>query len=651
MKKIFKFGFVFLAVFIFGGFLTLVHAEDLPIPPSEIIPPIETPPDPVPIPVITFIIRNGDSVLYNGSVSLPSAGTVSINDSNNAAHTINARSVLAVLKNIDDGSGDFSISNLQYYDSFGSFYLKCILPNGGSELCDNWQYAVGSLTPFSGIDATILSGGETVGIYFGASHRVVLSTNSITTGGSLNATSEKYIYTDNTWNPLTGVSVGVTLPNPADPFNPTVVSTHPVDAQGNVSITITGVNTYTLGIAEDFYFPTYVVNVSAPPNSGGGGGGYIQPIFNVSNAMAYLKNLQNADGSFGGADLYTDWVAIAFGAFGVNDSSKDKLLAYFNAHNTLSTILTDNERRAMALLALGQNPYSFSGVNYINAIINSFDGSQFGDANLVNDDIFALIPLKNSGYGAGDDIITKDIAFLIAKQNTDGSWEESTDITAAAVQALKPFETVAGVADSLLKAANYLANGQNNNGSWGSIYSTSWTMQAMNSLSASWTKNGFTPSNYLGLQQTSDGAVLSSSETPQNQIWAISYAIPAALFKPWNAIMQSVPKSETQNGSNIILPNKEINLVATAASVAKKNINKKSDDKKISAIARTQTKSSLQILPANTDILEEITSDMLTATVANALATKNIPKNLPIVLGTVSGLILLSVALKFFIVS
>jgi len=603
------------------GFTAIIYAED------EIIP--------EPEPNVTFIVRNGDSIIYQGMVALPGEGS--------------DRSVLAILKTIDESSDTFFISNIQNF-SFGA-YLKCILPNGGVELCDNWQYAVGSFSPFSSIDTTTLAGGETVGIYFGNSHQLVLNTNTIAPGSSLKATAEKYDYENNTWNPLAGVSVGVTLPNPDDQWNPIIISTHSVDALGNANITIMDVNTYTLGIVEDFYFPSYTITVAATASSGGGNAGekYIPPIFNVQNAMTYLKSMQNTDGSFGDSDLYTDWVAIAFGALDVTGNSKDNLLAYLNSHNSISSFVTDNERRVMALLALGQNPYSFNDINYIDAITNSFDGTQFGDTNLINDDIFALIPLKSAGYDQADEIITKDVSFLISKQKINGSWEESVDITAAAIQALKPFETINGVSDALLKSTDYLVNTQGNDGGWDNVSSTSWAMQAMNTLGTSWKKNDHTANSYLGLQQTEDGAVLLLSETSQDRIWATSYAIPAELGKSWNAIMQSVPKPIIQNNSNIIELNEEIIPIVVNTSIISEDTNKKSKEEskeKIPDISQIQRPIISPIPPTNIDTTPKIIPNTLTATVVNTPPTQTIL----VALGILSVIVLVYFLGKFFII-
>ncbi len=498
----------------------------------------------------TFIIRNGNTIIWQGTTPLPANGTISVTDSNHTAHDVNARSVLGVLYALDQTNNSFALSNIQYFDSFSSFYLKCLQPAGGANLCDNWQFAVGSVSPFTSIDTTILNGGETVGIYFGSSHQVVLSSLSVMTNENFTATAQSYDYVTNTWNPLTAETIGVTLPNPTDQWNPTVVATFPVNSSGVATITLANPNTYTIGIVEDFYFPSYTIVVQRPA-VGGTTPDTSTPVttptisFSVPKALAYLKANQSNDGSFGNSDLYTDWAAIAFAAANYTDSSRDLLLSYVHQHAKLFTLLTDNERRTMALLALGQNPYNFENINYIDSITKSFDGTQFGDPNLVNDDIFALIPLTSSGYSAYNDMITKDIAFIVSKQATDGSWETSVDLTAAAVQALSPYEKVSGVTDALTKAKTYLTSKQNSDGSFGTIFTSSWVIQALK------------PSNstdYLAKQQSVDGAALSGSETKQNRIWATSYAIPASLNMSWGEILKSVEKPIIETPTPEIIP-------------------------------------------------------------------------------------------------
>ncbi len=533
------------------GPITATHAD-------EIIPP---PPEPESAPQETILIRNGNTVIFQGSVGLPAAGTVDITDNAGETHSINSQSVLGLLYAIDRESDAFSISDLQYYSSFGSLYLKCIIPASASALCDNWQYVVNDITPFSGMDATALSGGETIGLYFGYAHQVLLDKASIAPGESFTATAQKYNYLSNSWNALDGVTLGVTTPNPDDAWSPIVVHTQTVDTNGIASFALQNTGTYSVGISEDYYFPSYQVIVTEPtpaaPQNTGGEGTPPPPVFSVTNAINYLMDTQNPDGSFDNGEMYTDWAAIAFAADGIQDVIREKFIEFMKTKNEISFLLTDNERRVMALLALGENPYAFNGADYIAPIIKSFDGAQFGDINFTNDDIFALIPLASAGYTESDEMIAKDISFIISKQKENGSWEDSIDMTSATVQALAPFKSMADIPNSLLQAEKYLKNSQENNGGFGSVFSTSWAAQAMSALGASWVKGGNSIDNYFGIQQTNanDGAVIPTSEPLQSRIWATSYAIPAVLKKPWSKIMRPVQK---QNGIDTLLQESEV---------------------------------------------------------------------------------------------
>ena len=319
-------------------------------------------------------------------------------------------------------------------------------------------------------------------------------------------------------------------------------------------------------------------------NNSGSGGSISLPIFNVSNAITYLASIQDPDGSFDGSSLYTDWASIALASGNISDTVKTNILNYMSIYNTVSSILTDNERHSMALLALGENPYSFNGVDYITPIVNSFDGVQFGDINLINDDIFALIPLSKAGYTIDDNIITKDIYFIISKQKPDGSFEESVDMTAATIQALKPFGKINGVFETIVKASNYFTSEQKNNGSWNnSVFSTSWAMQAMNILGGYWTKSSSTPADYLATQQSIDGAVLPITETLQNRIWATSYAIPAVLGKSWDTILHPVSKPVVVPSPEIfpVIENKNIPETETIPASIDINIQKQKSAQKI----------------------------------------------------------------------
>ena len=59
------------------------------------------PPEPESAPQETILIRNGNTVIFQGSVGLLAAGTVDITDNAGETHSINSQSVLGLLYAID----------------------------------------------------------------------------------------------------------------------------------------------------------------------------------------------------------------------------------------------------------------------------------------------------------------------------------------------------------------------------------------------------------------------------------------------------------------------------------------------------------------------------------------------------------------------
>jgi hypothetical protein len=137
--------------------------------------------------------------------------------------------------------------------------------------------------------------------------------------------------------------------------------------------------------------------------------------------------------------------------------------------------------------------------------------------------------LNNVGYTESDEIISKDISYIISKQSENGSWG-SVDITSAGIQALKSF---LNSSSEILKAENYL---NSFDGNFGNSFSTSWVLQVL--------ENNINGEKYLINKQQSDGGVGEITDQIENRIWATSYAIPGILHKPWAEIMQEFSKPE-----------------------------------------------------------------------------------------------------------
>jgi hypothetical protein len=145
----------------FKSILAQEVIEGLP-PPEE---PVVTENTPKPLSMLINInISDGDNNLNLDDVPVVT-GTVSILDSDGATHEIDAQSVLAVLYYLDKNSSDFKVGELVYYSSFNALYLRCMSIKG-SEKCNNWLYKVDGESPSKGMDNFILSGGESVDIYF-----------------------------------------------------------------------------------------------------------------------------------------------------------------------------------------------------------------------------------------------------------------------------------------------------------------------------------------------------------------------------------------------------------------------------------------------------------------------------------------------------
>ena len=280
--------------------------------------------------------------------------------------------------------------------------------------------------------------------------------------------------------------------------------------------------------------------LSSSGDGGGASGGIPNSRLDVAAALAYLASAQREDGSFG-SPMLSDWVAIAFSAALPPGDAKEKLREYLRAALPPLASITDYERHAMALSALGINPYSGTPVDYIAPIVRAFDGTQIGDAALDNDDIFALFPLLAAGYSAYDKIIQKTTAFILSRQGSDGSWDGSVDMTAAAIQALVPVRVLPDVSLALIRAEGYLRSQKPGDNS----FSASWARQAISALS--WTPSGWTPTPFTeddrlaGLQQA-DGGVEPESSGIETRVWATAYAIPAALGKSWPMLLQPFMK-------------------------------------------------------------------------------------------------------------
>ncbi len=523
---------------------------------------------------VTITIRDGAATAFSGTVEIAASTTAPVDIApTNSSTTIAvpADSLLATLVALDATTSDFDITDLAYFSSYNSFIINCIsIPAASTANCFNWTYAVDGTFPQAGVDHQILQNGDVVYLFFGPSRQTTLSTTTAAVGEPFTATAQTYDLQSGNYVGTPGLVLGVGISNPD--FSFTELATSTSDAQGQALFTMNATGTFSAGIQEDFYFPSASITivdaatstppVDNPPPTGGGISAPVHLQFNVPSALSYLAVKQSASGSFG-SSLLDDWTAIAFAA---SDSGASKALLrdYFLSTTPALSSVTDYERHAMALMALGINPYSGTPADYIAPIINAFDGTQIGDSSLDNDDIFAIFPLMSAGYSPNDPMMKSIVAHILKAQRADGSWNGSPDMTAAAVQAIGPFFSVPGYGAAMGRAMGYLASTQQAGGGWSSVDSTSWVQTMMNAAkeldpahAPTFTSSGGRyPMDEIAEAQQPDGAVRPSSDTADNRVWSTSYAVVAASGKSWLTVLQSFSRpsasSVTTSGGGVL---------------------------------------------------------------------------------------------------
>jgi PGF-pre-PGF domain-containing protein len=163
----------------------------------------------------------------------------------------------------------------------------------------------------------------------------------------------------------------------------------------------------------------------------------------IVKALSWLKEVQGDDGGFGSISN-TSWVIMALVSAGENPynwtkngkNPVDYLRANLNETAITRMGTSDLERTIITLVATGQDPKNFGGIDFIAKLKSKVksDG-QIGD--FIYTTIWGIIALKACGEN-----VTKSVEWLKAHQNEDGgfAWavgeQSDYDDTAAAIQAL-----------------------------------------------------------------------------------------------------------------------------------------------------------------------------------------------------------------------
>jgi PGF-pre-PGF domain-containing protein len=274
----------------------------------------------------------------------------------------------------------------------------------------------------------------------------------------------------------------------------------------------------------------------------------------ITNALGYLLSCEE-DGGFD--DLRTtNWVVIAIESVGEDlhnwngKSPIDYMREHANDLENESNPATAHERFVLAVVASGEDPRNFYGVNYVEEVKAFYNSSnnQIGEPSFLTDDLWgvlALVACNESGIEVND-----SVNYIKVHQNTDGGWgwavggESSPSETAAAIQAL--IAAGENLNSTIIQdAIVYLKNNQRDDGgfSWKAGYnsdveSDSSVIQAIvtcgqNPTKGEWVKNNSNPIEHLlGLQQE-DGHFKNDIDYDYTPVWQTTQAIPALLGKPY----------------------------------------------------------------------------------------------------------------------
>ncbi len=272
----------------------------------------------------------------------------------------------------------------------------------------------------------------------------------------------------------------------------------------------------------------------------------------ITKALDYLRGAQQSDGSIGGF-VTSGWVVMAINAAGQNPNTwtvGGKSITSYLRDNASANLdpnkATDWERSILAIVAAGENPRAFGGINYIDKLLSFYQSNQMGDASMLNDDFWGILALTS--IGENPQAVQNIKSFIINHQNSDGGWgwtvggNSDADNTGAATLALMAAGESPG-SQAIVKALSYLKTQQQNDGGFVSEGVTnsavnSWVINALNSVGQSpiaeeWRKSGNNPIGHLLGLQDADGAFKWSAAQRTNPQWMTAYAIPALLGKSY----------------------------------------------------------------------------------------------------------------------
>lgn len=323
----------------------------------------------------------------------------------------------------------------------------------------------------------------------------------------------------------------------------------------------------------------------------------VSAAFEPNAALDYLRSQQNADGGFGSgfspestlgatADVVLAIVSAGGDPAAFNREGNTPL-SYLAAQAPSAVTGGDLAKLALAVVAAGENPRQFGGVDAVARLEGLLgpSGKIGGDADTLVGHCLAVLALK----GAGQPIPSAAVDYIKSAQQDSGAWAwdgsaataADTNTTAFAVQALAAAGVPAGD-EVVTRALAYYKGIQNEDGGWPyqnpSTYgtatdanSTAVSIQAIlaagqDPAGSGWaTAAGSTPMAALEALQNESGAFAWQAAMPDDNLLATVQALPAVAGQAFPlaprqvaagtaAVAAPATMPETGGGAGLVLP-------------------------------------------------------------------------------------------------
>lgn len=286
-------------------------------------------------------------------------------------------------------------------------------------------------------------------------------------------------------------------------------------------------------------------------------------------ASAYLRRFQNDQGEIVDVSI-SPWAALAYASLGrapydveEGGATLDEALTSTDPDALIDVLSVS--RQMLGLMASGRGLKNVNEHNYCSQLLSYFDGFQFGESELWNDDLFAVLALEGCDEQGIQIQVSKN---LIRSRSADGGFgfdaggESNVDMTAVALQAFR----ASGV-ELPEDSVTWLLNMQQEDGGFGysiafpesNTASTAWAIQGL--LAAGVDVNsvvdpitGNTPWAYLvSTQNTDQGFGWKAGEVSDPRMTC--YVIPALMGRllpvmgDWGTLPNDAPPTNTSVSS------------------------------------------------------------------------------------------------------